>query len=160
MSDEAVILPEILKEHRYNTYAEVTGPLVRDIGLYRGFDEYNLRSEKMTIVTDWGRELIDRFRSHYKSPWFVLLHIWALHKPRAAFGEYKNSRHRMTYYERAVASVDRYIGRILENIDDALIILTSDHGEEVESSNLDYLLKNLLCSSAVIRFLFCGFLVF
>ena len=39
-------IPQILRENGYNTYAEFTGPLTDKIGLSKGFDEYNFRSQK------------------------------------------------------------------------------------------------------------------
>jgi hypothetical protein len=84
LSKESPFLPELLRGMGYNTYAEVTGPLLPEVGISRGFDYYNYRNSKDYYLTsDWGTKLRDKFISgHFKKPWFVLLHFWELHHPR------------------------------------------------------------------------------
>ncbi|MFQ6069182.1 MAG: sulfatase [Candidatus Aminicenantales bacterium] len=124
LREDVVTLPQVLKESGYHTYAEVTGPLVAEIGLCRGFERYHYRSRRRTIHTDWGRELVRKFKNFYKPPWFVLLHIWPLHDQK-------------TYYEglytRELGRIDRYLSNLFSSLDEkTVIILTSDHGEEIE----------------------------
>jgi len=134
--------PEILKENGYNTYAEVSGPLFEEIGLSKGFDEYNYRSGKKRINTEFGTELIKKFETHYKSPWFVLLHIWALHKPRTILKECKSRKFGKTIYGKAVSSIDNYIEKLIKKIDeDTIIILTGDHGEQISNSIFDRFMR-------------------
>ena len=137
------ILPELLKEAGYHTYAEVTGPLTREAGLDMGFKEYNYRDKKMTVHTAWGEEFIERFRKgHYKEPYFVLLHVWPLHEPRAILEECNNDEHGREPYGRALSSIDKYLGRLLRNIgEDTVVILTGDHGEQIEDFGLGALYK-------------------
>ena len=138
LKNDVKTIPEILKENGYNTYAEVTGPLTKEIGLSKGFDEYNFRSEKETIHKKFGYDLIKKFDKYYKSPWFVLLHIWSLHEPRIVIKECKSKKYGETLYGRALASIDKYLEKLVNKIDEnTLIIITGDHGEQICYSIFD-----------------------
>ncbi len=140
--EDMVTYPTILAAAGYHTYAEVTGPLLRDIGFLGQFHEYRYREHTRTIHSDWGPELLERFAGHYQEPWFVLLHLWSLHRPRVVLPECDNRRHSRTLYGRSVASMDRYLGRLVRAAgDEALIALTADHGEQIARSRLDAALK-------------------
>jgi arylsulfatase A-like enzyme len=145
LNKNVITYPEILKKNGYNTYAEVTGPVIQKIGLDRGFDEFNYRKQTKTIHTDWGKLLIKKFESHYKKPWFVLLHIWALHEPRIVLNQFKNEKYGKTKYARAIASIDKYLGDIFKVLgDDTIIILTGDHGEQISHSKLERKIKRFI----------------
>lgn len=142
LKKEIITLPQILKENGYNTYAEVTGPLTEKIDLSRGFDEYNFRSEKETIHIEYGIDLLKKFDEHYKSPWFVMLHIWALHEPRIIIKECNSKKYSETLYGRALASIDNYLKRLLSKVnDDTIIIFTGDHGEQIANSKYNRFFK-------------------
>lgn len=144
LKKEIKTFPEILKENGYNTYAEVTGPLAEVIGLSKGFDEYNYRSERETIHTKFGNDLLEKFDEHYRSPWFVMLHIWSLHEPRIVLKECKSKKYGDTLYVRALASIDKYLGKLVKKIDDnTIIIFTGDHGEYIGYSTFDRFWKKL-----------------
>jgi len=138
---ELKTLPQLLKEKGYHTYAEVTGPLVPELGLDKGFDEYNFRENKQNIYSFWGEQLIERLvKGHFKNPWFLFLHIWVLHSPRKILPIFKNRSFGNNVYERALSSLDSYLKRLFENInlDNTFIILTGDHGEEFYSTELGF----------------------
>jgi len=136
--------PEILKEAGYHTYAEVTGPLGKEVSLDRGFEEYSHRNRKQTIFKEYGDELIEKFKIHYKEPWFTMLHVWTLHHPRRVLPECDNKECGSTQYARSLSSIDRYLGKLLEVVgDDTIIALTGDHGEQIATSSLDRHQKNL-----------------
>jgi arylsulfatase A-like enzyme len=133
------MLPELLREAGYHTYAEVSGPLGNETGLPRGFDEYNYRYRKITIHSDWGEELLRKLRSGYKQPWFVLLHVWSLHRTRRVLPERDDPKYGATVYARALSSIDLYLGRLMEALPgDTLLVFTGDHGEEVPRNYLDH----------------------
>jgi arylsulfatase A-like enzyme len=137
-------IPQILKENGYNTYAEFTGPLTDKIGLSKGFDEYNFRSQKEIIHTKFGDELLKKFDNHYKNPWFVILHIWSLHKPRIVINECKSNKYGSTLYGKALSSIDKYLEKLIEKVDDnTLIVITGDHGEQIGYSTFDRFSKKL-----------------
>jgi arylsulfatase A-like enzyme len=145
LNKNIITFPEILKRNGYNTYAEVTGPVIQKIGLDRGFDEFNYRKQTKTIHTDWGKLLIKKFESDYKKPWFVLLHIWALHEPRIVLNQFKNEKYGKTKYARAIASIDKYLGDIFKVLgDDTIIILTGDHGEQISHSRIERKIKRFI----------------
>ncbi len=136
--------PEILKENGYNTYAEVTGPLTEEIGLSKGFDEYNYRIKKEDIHTEFGDILLKKFNEYYKTPWFVMLHIWSLHEPRIVIKECKSKRYGNTRYGRALASIDNYLEKLFKKIDEnTIIIFIGDHGEHISYSIFDEFKKKL-----------------
>jgi arylsulfatase A-like enzyme len=144
LKDGFVTLQEILKENGYNTYAEFTGPLAKEIGISRGFDEYNQRKAKNIIHTKWGKELIDKFKNHYKKPWLVCLHIWSLHLPRIVLRECNNKKYGLTIYGRSFSSIDKFLGELLNTLNDnPLIVIIGDHGEKIAYSKFEYYKKRI-----------------
>jgi arylsulfatase A-like enzyme len=144
LKDEFVTLQEILKENGYNTYAEFTGPLVKEIGLSKGFNEYNHRNVKNRIHTKWGKELIYKFKNHYEKPWFVCLHIWSLHLPRIVLRECNSKNYGLTIYGRSLSSIDKYLAELLNILgDDTFIIIIGDHGEKIAYSKFEYYKKRV-----------------
>lgn len=124
--------PEILQKHGYHTYAEVSGPLVPEIELTRGFDEYHLRDREVTIHTRWGEKPLEKIENYYEEPWFVFFHIWSLHRPRIVLPECNTKKHGNTLYARSLASIDKYLTKLLKRVDEnTLIVLTGDHGERI-----------------------------
>jgi arylsulfatase A-like enzyme len=139
-----VTFPEILREAGYHTYAEVTGPLVEQMGFAQFFEHYIYREPASTIHAEWGEELLERFKRRYQTPWFVLLHIWSLHKPRVVIEECSNSRFGRTPYARALSSIDHYLGKLIPWLgDDTLVAITGDHGEQFAKSGLDALYRRV-----------------
>ena len=134
-------LPELLRDKGYYTYAEVTGPLIAQTGLDRGFFSYCYRRPEQSIYGRWGKDLLNRFdNDHFKEPWFIFLHLWELHSPRripeeslAWQNKYLRYLLNKSPYERALSSLDSYLGELFSRIDfsDTLVIFTSDHGERI-----------------------------
>ena len=144
LADGVVTLPEVLKEHGYSTYAEVTGTLGEEMGLSKEFDEYNYRNVEETIHTGWGNDLINRLKTYYEEPWFILLHIWSLHHPRIVTDECNHEKCARTLYGRALASIDQYLAKLLASIvDDTIVIVTGDHGEQIACSRFEYYWKRM-----------------
>ncbi|MFO8016251.1 MAG: sulfatase-like hydrolase/transferase [Candidatus Woesearchaeota archaeon] len=73
-------LPEIFRSHGYSTMAFVTGPLVKETGISKGFDVYEYRGKFDYIHGRTKNRIISRVKSS-KKPWFVMLHFWAAHHP-------------------------------------------------------------------------------
>jgi len=142
--------PQLLKEKGYNTYAEVTGPLFKKTGLNRGFDEYNYRNETETVHTEWGEKLLEKFKNHYKEPWFVLLHIWPPHLIEGLFprrivvSKRRSRKYGKTSFARSVSGVDLYLSKLERVLDkNTLIVLTGDHGEQISTSLSDTASKRI-----------------
>jgi arylsulfatase A-like enzyme len=131
LADNVRMLTEVLAEHGYHTYAEVSGPLLPEMGLERGFESYEYRAPCDYLHTAWGDRLVERLRSgHYRRPWFMMLHLWEVHFPRQIAPEHNNAEHGAEEYDRAVSSLDAQLGRLFEAAgENTLIAFTGDHGE-------------------------------
>jgi len=72
-----------------------------------------------------------------EKPWFMLLHLWALHRPRKIRAGWNQPRYGETIYDRSLSSVDEQIGKFLEAVpmDDTLVITTGDHGERMNEGD-------------------------
>lgn len=125
------MLTETLARHGYHACAEVSGPLLPEMGLARGFEQYHYRAPCDYLHTAWGDDFVARLRGgHYRAPWLVMLHLWELHPQRQIQPEFDHERFGADAYERAISSLDTQLGRVLDAAGDALIIFTGDHGEK------------------------------
>ncbi|MDQ3986002.1 MAG: sulfatase [Actinomycetota bacterium] len=119
----------------YKTHAEVTGPLLPETGVLRGFEEANHRQAYRVPFFGWRDEIVSRMRTLVE-PWFMLLHIWEVHRPYRSPPNFEKRRDR-TGYEAAVAATDEYLGPVFEAAgDNALVVITGDHGEEYPDSEM------------------------
>jgi arylsulfatase A-like enzyme len=134
LSRDLPTLAELFKRNGYNTWAEVTGPLVPVTGLNRGFDEYAHRNYAETLDTPWGGRLKARLRDA-PAPWFGFVHIWELHNPRRVTPEFDRPEYGPSLYDRAVSSLDHQLRHLFEALpDETAIVLTGDHGEFVSTT--------------------------
>lgn len=126
---ELPTLQGILADHGYHTVARVTGPLVRETGLDRGFADYAWRSKDLYLDTPWGERLLSEIAS-FPRPWLLLLHLWELHLPRRVLAHGGRPAGRLLY-EQAVSSLDATLGRVLGALPaQTLVAITGDHGEK------------------------------
>jgi arylsulfatase A-like enzyme len=119
----------------YNTYAEVTGPLLKETGILRGFETANHRQAYRVPFFEWRDRVIARMNA-YPEPWFLMLHIWEVHRPYRAPPDFKK-RNDKGGYEAAVAATDEWLGPVFEAAGDALTVVTGDHGESYANSPLE-----------------------
>lgn len=127
-------LAEVFRENGYNTYAEVTGPLVVETGLDRGFDSYTWRPEGESLYGAWGDELTKRLRGGgFKPPWFLFVHFWEIHSPYPVLNGFSNRDFGENTYERAVSSFDHRLRPLVQavNLEDTVLVLHADHGEKI-----------------------------
>jgi arylsulfatase A-like enzyme len=124
-------LPEVLGSAGYHSRAELTGPLRRSLRLDRGFDDCRYRSRSRTIFSSYLRRFTKGIEREMKEPWFLMLHLWALHRPRKIRHGWNDVRYGETIYDRSLSSIDEQIGILLESVrkDRTLVVLTGDHGE-------------------------------
>jgi arylsulfatase A-like enzyme len=134
LSDHIPLLTRVLSEFGYHTYAEVSGPLVAEMGLDRGFDEYEYRAPCDYLHSEWGDQFVKRLENgHYKKPWFLMLHLWELHTPRVVLLEKRRLEYGRDEYERSVSSLDAQLGRVFDSAGkESFIIFTGDHGEKTK----------------------------
>ncbi len=150
LADHVPTLAQILRENGYETYAEVTGPLSPVLGVDRGFSHYRFRNQREYYFTDWGKDLLQRLETGaFGSPFFLLVHFWEAHVPRAVEPAFDSEAFGATPYDRSISGLDAYIGRLVEAAGpDTAVILTGDHGECVgeipqEETLLPYFLQKL-----------------
>ena len=126
------MLTETLAKHGYHTCAEVSGPLLPEMGLDRGFESYAYRAPCDGLHTAWGDQFVERLRTgYYRAPWFIMLHLWELHPDRRVDPAFDAPAYGATAYERAVSSLDAQVGRVLAALnDDTCTLFTGDHGEK------------------------------
>ncbi len=126
------MLTEVLAARGYHTYAETSGPLLPEMGLDRGFERYEYRAPCDYLHTAWGDQFVERLRTgQYTSPWFLMLHLWELHPERQILPGFQTPEAGRDDYEQAVSSLDHQLERVFAAAgDDAMILLTSDHGEK------------------------------
>ena len=123
-------LPEVLLDNGYNTHAFVTGPLLPETDIDRGFIEYHYRESSQYVYTPFGNDLTSQLSS-MTEPWFCLVHLWEVHVPRQVPSKY-NTSNMLSHYEKAVSCIDRWLyENLLDkiNFQDTIVILTGDHGE-------------------------------
>ena len=123
----------------YSPFA-VTPELTSYMGLKKIFNNnietYNSSS---TLYDGLGDRLIEKLISqNFKEPWIFYFHLLDLHGS-ATFQlndgpkKYANKKYGSNQYERMVSAMDEWIGKIINkiNLENTLIIITSDHGSEV-----------------------------
>jgi arylsulfatase A-like enzyme len=134
--EQCVTLPGLLRKAGYHTYAEVTGPLIKETKLFTDFEHHSHRPEESTVYTEWGENFIDRVRrKEFQQPWFIFVHLWELHRPRAIKKEFDKRKYGKNRYERALSSLDSYLGQLVDNTD-GVVIVHGDHGERIEDTLL------------------------
>jgi arylsulfatase A-like enzyme len=113
----------------YKTHAEVTGPLLPQTGILRGFENANHRQGYKVPFFSWRDEIVGRMHS-YVDPWFMLLHIWEVHRPYRAPPDF-TKRWDKAGYEAAVAATDEYLAPVFDAAgDNTIVVITGDHGED------------------------------
>jgi arylsulfatase A-like enzyme len=137
LGGDVPLLTDELAGRGYHTYAEVTGPLIADIGMARGFERYTYRAPCDYLHTAWGDRFVEGLRTGaYKPPWFILLHLWETHLPREIDPAVRKRLPRASDYEAAVASLDAQLGRVFEAAGpDAFLVVTGDHGEKLRGEH-------------------------
>jgi arylsulfatase A-like enzyme len=77
----------------------------------------------------WRDEVVQRMAS-YKEPWFMLLHIWEVHRPFRSPPDFTKQFDRKGY-EASVSASDDYLAPVFEAAgDNSVLVFTGDHGEE------------------------------
>ena len=89
--------------------------------------------------------MLEKFDKHYKSPWFVILHIWTLHKPRIVINEFKSNKYGNTLYGRALSSIDKYLEKLIEKVDNnTIIVITETMENKLDILHLIVFQKNFM----------------
>ena len=129
-------IAEAFSKAGYRTYAEVTGPLLPETGILRGFDVANHRQAYKVPFFGWRDDIVERMRS-FVEPWFMLLHIWEVHRPYRSPPDFEKRKDRAGY-QAAVAATDEWLKPVYAAAgQDATLVITGDHGEEYPDSAFD-----------------------
>jgi arylsulfatase A-like enzyme len=137
LSSSVTTMPEAFSTARYTTHAEVTGPLVPETGVLRGFEDAHHRPAYRVPFFGWRDDVVTKMRS-YAEPWFLLLHIWEVHRPYRSPPDFAKRKDRAGY-EAAVAATDDYLAPLFEAAgDDSLVAITGDHGEDFPDTQLGF----------------------
>jgi len=132
---------DLLKDFGYKMYATV-----HDDSFFKtitcNFETCDYYSIQNLLNEGTGQKIINRLDSSMKNPWFYYIHILDLHPIDREFvipKEFDSEKFGKTKYERAISATDVWIGKILEkiNLENTLVILTSDHGEYVPVTGND-----------------------
>lgn len=133
LSSSVQTMAEAFAAAGYRTYAEVTGPLLPETGVLRGFNDVRHRQGYKAPFFGWRDEVLERMTKHER-PWFLLLHIWEVHRPFRSPPDFRK-RFDRAGYEATVAAADEYLAPVLDGLgDDTLVVVTGDHGEEYLNS--------------------------
>jgi arylsulfatase A-like enzyme len=134
---DCLTLASVLSEAGYTTCAHLTGPLSHDMGFDRGFQHFHYRDRRQTAAGDWGTHLLRELRTGPTEPWFMLVHLWALHHPPQVPARFASGEYGRCAYEKALSGIDHFIGELLDSVDPdtTAIVLTSDHGERLETGS-------------------------
>jgi arylsulfatase A-like enzyme len=144
LNKEVPTLAEHLSAAGYKTHALVTGPLVSDTGLDRGFDSYNCRDRRDELVGDWFEVAEAKLNACANAePFFLYLHLWEIHTPVEVPEAFDDPEYGEYPYARALAAVDRRLERLCERLPgDTIVVLHGDHGEAIAYRD-SYLHKTL-----------------
>lgn len=131
LPEEVPSVAEELARGGYRTWCSVTGPLLDSIGLFRGFQEADYRDvPRRSVHSEWGEQAVAKVRE-LERPFFGLVHVWDVHTPRKYPRSFDRRRYGRNAYERSLAGIDAWLGRMREAAGDAVVVLTGDHGENL-----------------------------
>ena len=121
-------MAEIFRDRGYNTYAEVTGPLLPETQVPRGFSNVRHRPGAGAHFMEWLAPTIGQMRQ-YVEPWFMLLHVWEVHRPYKPPPDFKKQIGRKGY-DRVATAVDLALEPLLNEVPpNTYVTITGDHGE-------------------------------
>ncbi len=154
LSPEEPTLAQLLGQAGYATGAVLGGPWMKKIfGLNKGFDFYDdssISSVSGRLAPEITRSALRWIGAREEKPLFLFLNYYDPHSPynppeRFAWtfvpagpdlrGRTVTLEERVALYDGEILYMDRYIGRLLKELkalglhDDALVVITADHGE-------------------------------
>jgi arylsulfatase A-like enzyme len=133
LSSQVTTLAETFSAAGYHTHAEVTGPLVPETRILRGFEDPVHRQGYRVPFFDWRDGVVEKIRG-YTDPWVLLLHIWEVHRPYRSPPDF-TKRWDKAGYESAVSATDEWLKPVFDAVGgDTIVVLTGDHGEDYPDS--------------------------
>ena len=124
-------LSERFNDAGYHTEAMVTGPLVEETGLQRGFDEYRYREPEESLFSDWRDTAHERVES-LPEPFAAYVHLWEIHEDVRVPKAFDAPEYGETDYARALSALDRRIEELVAAApENTLVAIHGDHGESI-----------------------------
>jgi len=125
-------LAEILRERGWYTYAEVTGPLVPETGLDRGFDHWRWRDPSETLPSGLEERLAALLPTLLE-PWFLCVHLRDVAALPSRAPELDDPALGTTPHDRALSLVDLALGRVFGGVDleTTTIVYAGNHGQRL-----------------------------
>jgi arylsulfatase A-like enzyme len=131
LADGVDSLPERFGAAGAHTEALVTGPLVEETGLERGFDAYRYREPERSLFTDWADEAADRLAG-LPEPFAAYVHTWEIHEDVHVPPAFDDPAYGETPYARALSALDRKLADLVDAVPgDTVVAVTGDHGESI-----------------------------
>jgi arylsulfatase A-like enzyme len=131
LSSEVTTFAERFGAAGYHTEALVTGPLVEETGLNRGFDAYRYREPDESLFGPWRETARDRLAA-LPEPFAAYLHLWELHEDVHVPPAFDDPRYGETPYARALSALDRRLETLFDAVPEGtLVVVHGDHGESV-----------------------------
>ena len=131
-----------LKKLGYTTYATYQ-EVIYFLGLDKIYDHTETYSVSSKLWNGLGEQIIEKLENKMKEPWFYYLHLYDLHilsypkKQRLQNGpkEITDEKYGINQYERVISAMDPWLKIFLDkiNLQNTLVVITSDHGTEVAS---------------------------
>jgi len=142
---------KFFKENGYSVFA--TAPeIASDFGLICDFENPNMGyNNYFSLFDGLGDQILTKLSSKdFQEPWFFYIHLNDLHYPIKVQENFNHEKYGLSNYEKQVSAIDDWIGKILKKIDleNTLVILTSDHGEYIPIINNGKKIINLESSVA------------
>ncbi len=152
LTQDIPYLPEILKQHGYDTGAFIAAPVLdSQYGLDRGFDEYDddfsSSSESHGEPRRDGRIVIDSalqwLRQRTEKPFFCWIHLYDAHGPYDPRVAVYQQRFESNPYDGGVAWEVQQFGRIRSYLEErgltseTLVVVAGDHGEGLNEHQED-----------------------
>lgn len=124
------------REAGYYSVAEVVGLPFEKVEMDREFDELNRREMNETIYSEWLEKFSEKLE-FLPRPFFMLLHLWELHRPRYMAREFNKPAYGKIAYERSLSCFSFYLEKLLRLFDsETIVVIVGDHGEKLPQNKL------------------------
>ena len=111
------------------SYSKLADFFVNDDKFYHALPPFSMNP----LITNAKTIIKNISTKNLIEPWFYYIHSHEFHWPLELSEEFDNEEFGNTRYDRMLALVDHWVGKILEEVDlkNTIIIITSDHGQHL-----------------------------
>jgi len=139
LNEKIITLFSILKKEGYENFG-YRPTLQENDDLFPNFkNEDNLYDVFSNMDDGLGGKIIGQLQKKEENPRFFFIHPHDLHQPIVVSKQFDNEKFGTGNYERQTASLDSWLGKIIEQVDlkNTLIVITGDHGSFVKSLSIN-----------------------